>query len=154
MTQIRPRVWTIAGIAAVVILIDWVSKRVLIDRIPLGESVVVAPFFHLTHVHNTGSAFGLFAGNNRALLLLAFAILGLLLYSARGLCEQAGRWGTAGVGLVTGGAVGNIIDRIAFGHVVDFFNFLIWPVFNVADSAISVGSICLAIGLLRRPPQG
>ena len=97
-------------------------------------------WFYLTFVQNTGTAFGLFQGNNRALLLLAFIILAVLLYGARGLTERGGFWGALGVALVLGGAFGNIMDRMHYGQVIDFLDFKVWPVFNIADSAISRGN--------------
>jgi hypothetical protein len=91
----------------------------------------------MTYVQNTGTAFGFFQGNNRALGLLAFIILVALLYGARGLTERGGFWGAIGVAFVLGGAVGNMIDRFHYGRVIDFIDFRFWPVFNVADSAIT-----------------
>jgi signal peptidase II len=114
----------------------------------LGESRVITPWFYLTFVANSGSAFGLFQGNNRALLILALVILGALLYGARGLSERGGFPGALGVALVLGGAVGNVLDRMHYGQVIDFLDFRIWPVFNLADSAITVGTISIIIGLL------
>jgi len=143
----RPPIWRMLILASIIIAFDWLTKRWVLHALALGESRPVTSFFSLTHVHNTGSAFGLFQGNNQALLILALLILGFLIYSARGLYEEAGRWGEIGVGLVLGGAVGNVLDRFQFGHVVDFLDFRIWPVFNIADSAISVGAACLALGL-------
>jgi len=141
------RLGTILSLAGVVTLVDQVSKWWVLRHFTLGETLPVTSFFSLTLVYNTGSAFGMFQGNNKALLILAFVILGILIYSARGLCERGGRWGALGVAFVLGGAVGNIIDRIRYGQVVDFFDFHFWPVFNVADSAISVGAALLMIGL-------
>jgi signal peptidase II len=139
-------------IAGAVLLLDRISKAWIRHNYYLGESHRIASWFYLTYVQNTGTAFGLFQGNNKALLILAFLILGALLYGARGLSERGGFWGALGVALVLGGAVGNVMDRIHFGRVIDFLDFRIWPVFNVADSAISVGTLFILIGLLRQEP--
>jgi len=139
----------ILWIAAAVLGLDRLSKTWILRHFQLGESRRVTSFFYLTYVQNTGTAFGLFQGNNKALLLLALVILGTLLYGARGLSERGGFWGAVGVALVLGGAVGNLIDRIHYGQVIDFLDFRVWPVFNIADSAITVGACAIAIGLWR-----
>ena len=135
-------------IAGVVILLDRFSKAWVRHHFQLGESRPITSWFYLTFVQNTGTAFGLFQGNNKALLILASLILCALLYGARGLSERGGFWGALGVALVLGGAVGNLMDRIHYGQVIDFLDFRIWPVFNIADSAITVGTISIMIGLL------
>ena len=140
----------IMTIAAAVLILDRLSKAWIRHHFQLGESRPVTSWFYLTFVQNTGTAFGLFQGNNKALLILAFLILAALLYGARGLSERGGFWGALGVALVLGGAVGNVMDRIHFGQVIDFLDFRVWPVFNVADSAITVGTISLMIGLFLR----
>jgi signal peptidase II len=137
-------------IAVIVAGIDRLSKMWFLQHFYMGESRQVTPFLYLTLVHNTGTAFGLFQNNNKALLGVAYAVLLLFIYAARGLCERGGRWGFWGVALILGGAIGNIIDRHLYGHVIDFIDLRVWPVFNVADSAITVGAACTAIGLLRQ----
>jgi signal peptidase II len=140
----------IMSIAGVVLLIDRLTKAWVRHHFQLGESRRVTSWFYLTFVQNTGTAFGLFQGNNRALLILAFVILVALLYGARGLTERGGFWSALGVALVLGGAVGNLMDRVHFGQVIDFLDFRIWPVFNFADSAISIGTISMMLGLWRK----
>ncbi len=135
-------------IAGAVLLLDRLTKAWVRHHFQLGESRRVAAWFYLTYVQNTGTAFGFFQGNNKALLVLAFVILGALLYGARGLSERGGFWGALGVALVLGGAVGNVMDRIHFGQVIDFLDFRVWPVFNIADSAISIGTVSIMVGLL------
>lgn len=137
-------------IAGVVLVLDRLSKAWIRHHFQLGESRAITSWFSLTFVQNTGTAFGFFQGNNKALLILAFLILAALLYGARGLSERGGFWGALGVALVLGGAVGNLMDRIHYGQVIDFLDFRVWPVFNIADSAITVGTISLVIGLMLR----
>jgi signal peptidase II len=135
-------------IAGAVVLLDRLSKAWIRHHFELGESRAVTTWFYLTFVQNTGTAFGLFQGNNRALLILAVLILAALLYGARGLSERGGFWGSLGVALVLGGAVGNLMDRVHYGQVIDFLDFRVWPVFNFADSAITIGTASIMIGLL------
>jgi len=142
----------IMTIAGVVLALDRLSKAWVRHHFQLGESRRVTSWFYLTFVENTGTAFGLFQGNNKALMVLAFVILGALLYGARGLSERGGFWGALGVAFVLGGAFGNVMDRIHYGQVIDFLDFRVWPVFNIADSAISVGTLFLMIGLLSNEP--
>jgi signal peptidase II len=139
--------WTIVALAAAIVGLDQATKWWILERFALHESRPVTSYFSLTLVHNTGTAFGLFQDNNQALTVLAFLILAGLLYAARGISERGGWWGSVGVAFVLGGAVGNIIDRFRFGRVIDFLDFHFWPVFNVADSAITVGAVAIAFAL-------
>lgn len=136
-----------------VLLLDQITKILVVQNFFLGESKPLFPFFSLTYVENTGTAFGLFQGNNGVLLILGLVILASLVYSARGLAQQGGRWGGWGVALVIGGAVGNLVDRTRHGRVIDFLDFKVWPVFNVADSAITLGAVAIAISLWKTRDQ-
>ncbi|TBR23685.1 signal peptidase II [bacterium] len=135
-----------AALVAAVVLLDRLSK-VWAQRWlePRGE-VPVLPFFHLTYVENTGAAWGMFANRNGLLVAVSLALLGGLLWARRS-WPQENRWARWGAMLVVGGALGNLHDRLALGAVIDFLDFRVWPVFNVADSCISVGACALAWGL-------
>lgn len=109
-------------------------------------SLPVFPFFHLTYVENTGAAFGVGARRNGFFIVFSAALLAVLFYLQRSWPKE-NRWLRYGALLVTAGAVGNLYDRVAYGFVVDFLDFRVWPVFNVADSCVSVGACCLALGL-------
>jgi signal peptidase II len=135
-------------LSGLITALDRMTKSWFLNHYRVGESREVLSFFHFTLVHNTGTAFGFFQGNNKMLVLLSYAILAALIYSARGLYERAGGWAFWGVSLILGGALGNLADRHLYGHVIDFLDFRIWPVFNIADSAITVGAIATGIGLL------
>lgn len=114
---------------------------------------LVPGIFHLTLVENTGVAFGLFRGQGLAVTLATLAVLGGLGWSALRSPrqrERPGRWTVLGLGLILGGALGNLIDRARLGAVVDFLDFRVWPVFNVADSCITVGAALVALQLLRK----
>ena len=107
--------------------------------------------FHLTLTLNTGVAFGLFRGYGFGLTVLTLAFLSVLVVSSvrRGTAErpEVTRWSLA---LIVAGAVGNLIDRVRFGGVVDFLDFRVWPIFNLADSCITIGAGLMAWTLLRR----
>ena len=139
-------------IAAIVLLLDRLAKWAVARNIPLHDSVTIIPgFFHLTHVQNTGAAFGLFAESSaqwKAGALVSFSVIALVIVSA--LLWKNGHalsTTTIGLSLILGGATGNLWDRMMAGRVVDFLDFYVgsyhWPAFNVADSAIVVGAILL-----------
>ena len=137
-----------AIIVAVVILIDQITKYLVRHLIPLYKSIVVIPgFFNLTHIHNPGGAFGFLAHNGAPwrhwlFLLAAVVALGMILYFYHRTPNTHVALGL-GLALIFGGAVGNLIDRLCYGEVVDFLDFYIlhlhWPTFNVADSAVTIG---------------
>lgn len=130
-------------LAAAVLLLDQVTKWLTLTRMAPGESVEVIPrVFHLTRVENTGAAFGMFPGANTALLgFSAVVVVVLAVWPHR---ISGGNPGSELIlGGVLGGAVGNLLDRVLRHRVVDFLDFRVWPVFNLADTAI-----CVGIGLL------
>ena len=112
---------------------------------PVG-SIRVFPFFHLTYLENTGAAWGMLRGRNILLIGISLALLAALFHLKRR-WPSRNLWTHYGLVLVAGGALGNLYDRIRFGAVIDYLDFLVWPVFNVADSCITVGACCLAWGL-------
>ncbi len=136
-------------IAAFVVALDQISKLWVSSHLELYETIPLVGCLSLTHVRNTGSAFGLFA--NQAFLLTLVAIVGLVVILL--FYRYLSRFNILGIlalGLIFGGALGNLIDRLRFGYVTDFVDVRLWgdfhwPTFNVADSAITVGSIVLAI---------
>jgi signal peptidase II len=144
-------------IALTVVVADRASKWLVARSIPLHDSVSVLPgILRLTHVQNSGAAFGLFAESPsewKVALLILFSMLALVVVSAL-LWKNSHRMTTTGVGLalILGGALGNLWDRLLSGHVVDFFDFYLgsyhWPAFNIADSAIVVGALLLVSEIL------
>ena len=146
------RRWTFLFIAAFVVAADQLSKSWIRANLLPGESFPEIGRFSITHVQNTGAAFGLFT--NQAFLLTLIAIVGLvvILLFYRHL-PQSYILSTIALGLVFGGALGNLIDRIRFGRVTDFilvrlWDDFYWPAFNIADSATTVGVIALIVFLL------
>jgi signal peptidase II len=141
------------AIALVVLIIDQVFKLYMVDYMtehPFG--IEVTSFFRLVMVWNSGVSFGMFAGGDTTrwiLIAVSSAVsVGLLVW----LLRASRIFLTAGLGLVLGGAIGNIIDRIHYGRVADFFDFdlifMRWPAFNIADMAIVVGVIILMVDSL------
>lgn len=133
-------------IALLVLAADQLTKAWMQSTLSLGYSESLLGPLRLTLVHNRGIAFGLpVAQGFVSLAVVLVLVVLLLLYRSRMLRGAAGY---AALGLLVGGAIGNLIDRLRFGHVVDFIDFGFWPVFNVADSAVTCGVILLAYSLL------
>ncbi len=124
------------------VLADQASKAWIHKILQEGESLpMIKPYLYFTYVRNSGAAFGLFAQQTWLLISAGFVALGLVWYYRHQLYCQSSltRWG---VSLALAGVVGNLIDRIRVGHVIDFIDIIIWPVFNIADMAI-VGGVAL-----------
>ncbi|PIW61230.1 MAG: signal peptidase II [Candidatus Omnitrophica bacterium CG12_big_fil_rev_8_21_14_0_65_50_5] len=140
-------------VSLAVILLDRLSKMLISDLLHDGESLPVIPnVFHLTLVHNTGIAFGLFKDQGIVFLVIpvaAIVLLGINIFYYIYNDEPLDRLYLIGFSLILGGAVGNLIDRVQLGHVVDFLDFRIWPVFNIADSAITIGAAVIAYKCFR-----
>jgi signal peptidase II len=156
MTAIRgrtPEIW----LAAAVVVIDQATKFMVKARLPLHDSVTVIPgFFDITHVRNTGAAFGMlnnveFAYKPAVMVIVALVALGAVASYALTL-PASQRIARLGLALILGGAVGNLIDRATMGYVVDFVD-VYWRgvhfwAFNVADSAITVGVALMLLDVL------
>ncbi|VTR68164.1 Lipoprotein signal peptidase [Desulfosarcina cetonica] len=150
-------------IAAIVVVLDQITKQLILDRLPLYQRIEVIPgFFNLTHIHNPGGAFGFMAAghaNLRNLLFIGVATLamGMIIYFYR-LTPKTRPFLASALAMIFGGAVGNLIDRLRFGEVIDFLDFYVgahhWPAFNVADSAITIGiTIFIAHVVLGKMPD-
>ena len=130
-------------IALVIIALDQGSKWLIQQGMTLHESIPVIPgFFHITYILNRGAAFGIL--ENQRWLFLIMAILLFVLYAVFRKKLPEHRAVQAGAGMLLGGAFGNALDRFLHSAVVDFFDFRIWPVFNIADIGIVVG-VCLLL---------
>jgi signal peptidase II len=136
-------------LAAAVAAADQLVKWVVLGRFALGERVDVTGFFNLVLVFNKGAAFSFLAGESgwQTPVLTAFALVAVLIVGFLILRNPEKRLLCTGLALILGGAIGNVIDRLRFGHVVDFVDLHAlgwhWPAFNVADSGITVGAILL-----------
>lgn len=144
------------GIAAVVVLLDQVTKITMSRLLAYGQSEPVTSFFNLVMVYNPGAAFSFLASSGGwqrwffSALALAVSIFIVWMLN-RNASQRMFCWSLS---LILGGAVGNLIDRVAYGHVIDFLDFHVagwhWPAFNVADAAITIGAALFVLDELRR----
>ncbi len=133
--------------ALLVVAADQLSKIWIRSNLDVGQSLPETGLFRLTHIYNTGAAFGLFQGQSFSLTIVAFiGIVVVLLFVflvPRHFPFLDTKLGKLALGLVFGGTIGNLVDRLRFGYVTDFIDICIWPTFNIADSAVTVGVILL-----------
>ena len=148
VTQVRtaPRVRAGAlaravGVAAVVLGLDQLTKSLVRSGIEVGDEHKFLPLVQLVHVRNTGVAFSLFAGGGTLVLALTVAALAALVAYLVWHPERPYLW--VPTGMLIGGAVGNLVDRLVHGAVTDFIKFPLWPAFNVADISITFGVLAL-----------
>jgi len=158
MTDAFHRYRLLAIVACMIVVADQITKAWVQTALTPFEMVPVIPkVFYLTHVYNTGGAFGFLAGaesvwRQAVFIVTSLVAMGMVLYFYRALTsgQQSMRWAFA---LIFGGAIGNFIDRVRFGKVVDFLDVFIgsyhWPTFNVADSAISIGIGLFILHMIR-----
>ncbi len=155
MISVKQRIATLLFIGVIVVLLDQATKYLVVHY--LSQRVVIIPgFLDLISVYNRGVAFGMFNSGQcifRTTLLTVLSIaVFLILFFVYLFSKDITRLSMVALSMIMGGAVGNVIDRIRFGYVVDFIDAYVknahWPAFNVADSAITVGAILLAIDLL------
>ncbi len=138
-------------VALLILAADQISKHLVLSNLDPGQSwnpiATLTPWVSITHVTNTGVAFGLFRDRGSFFTVIAVIVAAAIIFYYRQL--PAGQWWLKlSLGLQLGGALGNLLDRVRLGYVVDFIDFKIWPVFNLADSAIVVGVAILAYYLL------
>ncbi len=130
-------------IVVFIVIVDQLSKYYISHWLTPNISIAVVPhFFHITFILNAGAAFGILENQRLLFILIAVFILSGVGYFYRKI-PLSDRLFRFGLGLMAGGAVGNLIDRIATGYVIDFFDFRIWPIFNIADIAIVCGVIMM-----------
>jgi len=139
-------------IVAVVIIFDQLTKLVITASMEIGQSItVINNFLYITYVRNPGAAFGILPYQTLFFILITLVVAVLIIYYYRILSDDH-KWLRCGLALQLGGALGNLIDRIRGGYVVDFIDFKIWPpVFNLADSAIVIGIGIFLIAFWRDP---
>ncbi len=151
------------GLAAVIILADQITKTLILGMFQLGDSRPVTDFFNLVRVHNTGAAFSFLAGGSgwQRWFFVGIGVLasGFIVWMLRSHPSQ--KLFCFAVSMILGGAIGNVIDRLLHGYVVDFLQFRFallepvfnggyFPSFNIADSAITLGAICLILDEILR----
>ena len=135
----------LCGVLAVV-GVDRISKIFFTKLLSLNESIaLIKGVAHFTLVHNTGIAFGLFRDCGMVFIIIPLILTGLLVYNIYYYrhSERLSRTYIVAFSLILGGAIGNLFDRIVLGYVIDFIDLRVWPVFNIADSAITVGAVVI-----------
>ncbi|RME77787.1 signal peptidase II [Candidatus Woesearchaeota archaeon] len=128
------------AITIAVFFFDRLTKLSIITNLQLHESITIFPFFSLTRVHNYGIAWGFLQGSGIVSILVSILVILLIVYNFQRIFEQK-KQVIIGISLILAGATGNLVDRLLYGYVVDFLNFHIWPVFNIADCALVLGTI-------------
>ncbi|MFC1728664.1 signal peptidase II [Nanoarchaeota archaeon] len=128
-------------ISLAVVILDQILKRLAETYLTLNQTLLIFKnFFHLTLVHNQGAAFGIFQGFTGVFVWIGIVILGFILFYWDEIKTNSEK---VIIALIAGGIIGNLLDRIILGYTIDFLNFLIWPVFNLADACMTVGVIGL-----------
>ena len=140
------------GVLVVVVLVlDQLTKHAVIADIPVGTTQKFLPAVNLVHIHNSGVAFGFLAGGGAVVLILTLtALSALVIYF---LLRPTRPWLWLPTGLLVGGALGNLIDRLVHGYVTDFVKLPAWPAFNLSDMAITVGVLSLLYVLEGAPSK-
>ncbi len=145
------------GLAALVVVLDQATKALVVRTIPDGQRIVLLPFLNLTCLHNRGAAFSLLGGGGAAanafFLGLAFAAAVVFTIWIGRAARRASTTLIVALGLILGGTLGNAVDRVRRGYVVDFIQVHVhgwyYPTFNLADSALTVGAVLLVLTYLR-----
>jgi len=154
VNSLQGKWWNVVFFLTALLLVaaDQLSKLWIRSNLAVGESLFEVGFFRLTYVQNTGAAFGLFQGQSFTLTIVASvgvaALLLYVLFFYHRFPRLNNRLNRVALGLILGGMIGNLIDRICFGYVADFIDFGFWPTFNIADSAGVVGVIIFVYSLL------
>ena len=156
MSRAATRAWGLAGaLCLVVVIVDQIAKAVIEDQIVLGEKVDFLGPLKLTLSHNEGVAFGLAGGSGAPLVAVTVAALGVVLYLFSRNPARPMMW--IATGLLAGGAIGNLIDRMMYGRVTDFIVWHVkeheWPAFNIADAALCVGVGLLMLDMFLTRPE-
>ncbi len=147
------RLFSIAAVVA--FILDQLSKYFIRTNLSLHEPApAINGLFHFEHVHNYGAAWGVFSGQKIPLIVFTLFVTGFILFSAKEITER-GKLPSIGFGMILGGALGNLVDRIWQGYVTDFIDFdtpirviETFPVFNIADSALTIGVVLMLLSLI------
>ncbi len=146
----RARAWRFAlALCGIVVALDQGAKAIVRHNLVPAQRVSALPGLHFTYVHNKGVAFGLAGGGGGGLVIVTALALALILVLFARSAERPGMW--IAVGLLAGGALGNLADRVRIDSVTDFINLPLWPTFNLADVAIVLGVAGLAFVFMEEP---
>ena len=137
-------------IALSVLFTDQLAKLLAARNLLLNQSVpLIKGIFHLTLIHNRGAAFGILKNHTPLFIFISILAVILISFAIQNNKSRKYYFYNISLALILSGAMGNLIDRLRLGYVIDFLDFRIWPVFNVADSAITIGAILLGYSILR-----
>ncbi len=141
---------TIFSTALIIILIDQISKFLIKTNLQLNESLpLIKNIFHWTYMHNFGAGFGVLQQQKWILIFISLVVIGVIFYYFDRIKDKEISLQIL-IGFILGGVIGNLIDRLSYGYVIDFLDFMIWPVFNFADSFACIGVIGLIIYLWKK----
>jgi len=136
-------------IVVILVIIDQLTKFLVTKNLVLSKSIpIISNILHLTYIKNTGAAFGIFQNMNSILIWVTFIVIGSILFYFDKIADS--KLSSVFTAFILSGAIGNLIDRIRLGYVVDFIDFGFWPAFNIADSAITIGVIGLILVSFRK----
>ncbi len=134
-------------VAGVIVIIDQLCKLIITKGVDNSVSVI-GDFLKISNIHNYGAGFGILQGQQLLLIIASTIVIGLIVYFHKYFGDKS--YAFFSMAYILGGSVGNLIDRVLLGYVVDFINFSFWPAFNIADSAITIGSVGIIIYLLKK----
>lgn len=143
----------IVGLSAIIVILDQVVKWIVISTMNIGESIkIIGDFFYLTYVKNTGAAFSILEGRQPLFIIMSFIIMGIV-YCFFIYKKKLNKLEIISYGLILGGIVGNLIDRIRYNAVIDYLDFIIFkydfPIFNIADIGVVLGAFLLIYLIIR-----
>jgi len=139
----------ISSLTIIVILLDQIIKYIVSKYIQPSQSIpIIKDIIHLTYIQNTGAGFGILKGWNAILIFVSLIIIGIILFYFDRIIKE--KQIHIPIALILGGAIGNLIDRVFLGHVIDFIDFRIWPAFNISDSCITIGALWLIVYFWRK----
>lgn len=141
-------------IIALFVAFDQLTKYLVRTEMDLNQSIpVIEGIFHITYIHNYGAAFSILQGQQLFFIVVTFtAVVAVIIYMSRSIGKRDKSF-LFSLALIAGGGIGNLVDRIRIGYVVDFFDFRVFPIFNIADIAVTSGCGLLALYLLYMEPK-
>ena len=139
----------VAYIGILIIIIDQITKYIIKSNLELNQSIpIIKDLFHLTLTTNTGAGFGVLKENNLVIAFITIMILGFILFYYDKLPKKGKEH--ISLVLIVSGALSNLFDRIFLGHIIDFIDFRIWPIFNISDACITMGGLYLVFHYMRK----
>ena len=145
--KLSKKFYTFFGIVLSVLILDQLTKRLFDSFYEVGNGFNILPFLSFTLRHNTGAGFSLFEGKTAFLIVFSIIVIAVILINYKNIPKDIS---LPSLALILGGSIGNLIDRLFHGYVIDFIELSFWPTFNVADSAITIGGILIIYYIFRK----